>query len=120
MEMLLEKIRGTVNLKTDMAKRCLKHGTVVYCIETRCSVEKARQLFMDYLTPIHEKLKENKDYIGGNIVIFIEPFLEKGEIPRQIGIMFNRCAWDELPDDLEFKHGHYYLCVNNVTKRNRK
>ncbi len=120
MEMLLEKIRGAVNLKADMAKRCLKHGTVIYCMETRCSLEKARVLFMNYLTPMHEKLKENEDYIGGNIVLFIEPFYENGEILRQIGIMFNKCDWDALPDDLEFKHEHYYLSVKNVTKRNRK
>lgn len=120
MEMLLEKIRGTVNLKTDMAKRCLKHGTVIYCIETSCSVEKAMKVFMDYLVPLHEKLETNEDYIGGNIVIFSEPYAEKGSIPRQIGIMLNKCDWDALPDDLEFKHGHYYLCVKSVTKRNRR
>lgn len=120
MEMLLEKIRKAVNLKEDMAKRCLKHGTIIYAIETTCSLEKAKILFMDLLTPIHEKIKENKDYIGGNIVIFIEPFYESGNIPRQIGIMFDKCDWDALPDDLEFKHGHYCLSVKNVTRRNRK
>lgn len=120
MEILLEKTRGTVNLKADLAKRCLKHGTAIYCIETTSSLEKARKLLMDYLAPLHEKLTGNEDYIGGNIVIFMEPFSEKGDIPRQIGIMFDKCDWDALPDNLEFKHGHYYLRVKNVTKRNRK
>lgn len=119
MEMLLERIRGVVNLKTDMARRCLKHGTVIYYIETKCSSEKAEELLMDYLVPLYEKLKGNEDYIGDNIVIFTEPLLEKGVIPRQIGIMFNKCDWDALPDDLEFRHGHYYLCVKNVTKRKK-
>lgn len=120
MEILLEKLRGTVNLKTDMATRCLKHGVVIYCIETKCSLEKARQLFMEYIAPIHEMLEGNEDYIGGNIIAFMEPVFEKGNIPRQIGVMFNGCGWDDLPDDLEFKHGHYYLCVKSMTKQNRK
>ncbi len=120
MEMLLEKIRGAVNLKRDMAGRCLKHGTVIYCIETSCSFDKASELLINYFAPIHEKLETSEDYIGGNITIFVEPFFEKGNVPRQIGIMLNKVNWEALPDDLELKHGHYYLCVKSVTKRNRK
>lgn len=119
MEMLLEKLRGSINLKSDMKKRCLKHGTVVYCIETACSKEKAEELLRSYLTQLHEKLAGNEDYIGGNIVIFIEPVFGKETVPRQIGILFDKCDWDKLPDDLEFKHGHYNLCVKTILK-NRK
>lgn len=120
MEMLLEKVRGTVNPKADMAKRCLQHGMVLFCIETTCSAERANGIFEEYFAPLHEKLKGDGDYDGGNIILYVEPFQVEGHIQRQIGIMFNKCDWDALPDDLEIKHGHFYLCVKNITKRNKK
>ena len=120
MEMLLEKLRGPVNPKADMAKRRLKHGTVIYAIETRCSKDEAEELFCTYLKPLHEQLKGNEDYTGCNIITFIDPMFENGTIPRQIGIMFNNCDWDSLPDDLEFNHGHYCLCVKSITPNRRK
>lgn len=115
MEMLLEKTKRTVNLKSDMAQRRLKHGNLIYYLETQCSEDKVKELVQRYLAPLHEKLKQNEDYQGCNILLFAEP-LAAGSIQQQVGIMFSGCDWDALPDDLEFRHGSYNLCVKNITK----
>lgn len=111
MKTILEKTLKTVNLKSDLATRDLKCGTIGYFVETQCSYATARMIINKLLYPIHKKLVGNEDYINKNIVIGTDVACRDEVMTRRIGIWFTKCNLENLPDDLEFEHGAYDLYI---------